>query len=63
MEILAENPHVSRGGFEQPRQHFYGGGLTRTVRSQKAEKLSRLDVQGNVVHGGEPTEAPGEPLA
>lgn len=43
--------HFAISGLEQAREHFYGCTLTRSVQSQIAENLSRLESEGDVLNG------------
>ena len=39
------------GGVEQPREHFEGRGLSRSVRAEKADDLARFDAEGDRLNG------------
>ena len=40
------------GGREKAREHAHGGGLPGAVRSEEADNLALLYLEGNVVHSG-----------
>jgi hypothetical protein len=44
---------MTAGGLEQRGEYFDGGGLPRAVRPQEREDLAFVDVEGDIVDGGE----------
>ena len=51
----------ARGGLEQAREHLDRRRLSGAVGPEKAEDLPRPDLEGDVIHRGERSEALGEP--
>ena len=61
-EGLAENLDGAGAGLEQAGEHLDGGGFARSVGPQEAEELSGRHAEGDIVHGGQRAEAPGEAM-
>ncbi|GAB4210617.1 MAG: hypothetical protein OHK0012_01330 [Synechococcales cyanobacterium] len=51
MGIPPRQPHVSPIRRDQTRQHFHGGGFTRSVDSQKSQDLTRTDPEADSLNG------------
>ena len=43
--FVAHHADSARGRVEKSAQHFERGGLTRAVRTQKADHLTRFDIE------------------
>jgi hypothetical protein len=48
---VAKNRDLTGGGFDKSLEDFDGGGLPRSVRTQKAKALSGLDFQTQPADG------------
>ena len=62
IERLAEQLRLALGRRQQAGQHLHGRRLAAAVRAEKAENLAVLDVEADVVDGGEIAEALGQPV-
>ena len=60
--IEACHARLASGGTTKPRKHTHGGGLACPVGSQETENLAPMDLEGDVVYGGEVTETLGQPF-
>src|SRR6267378_374248 len=49
-DVLMIVSHFAISGLEQACEHFYGCALARSVRSQIAKNLSRLESEGDVLN-------------
>lgn len=45
-----QQPGIPAGGRDEPEQHLDGGGLARTVGTQKTEHLTARDLQPQIVN-------------
>ena len=59
-DVEARDPSLSRARPDEAREHLYGRGLPRAVRSQEPEDLALEDLEGDVVDGDEVPEAAGQ---
>src|SRR6267378_142410 len=62
LHLLTKEQCGSFGGWQQPGQHLHRGRLAATVGTEKAENLSALDTEADVINGGEATESLSEPM-
>ena len=59
---LTEEQRGALGGRQQPGEHLHRGGLAATIGAEKAENLSALDAEVDVIDGGECAESLGQPM-
>jgi hypothetical protein len=61
INALTKQPCFSCGGWQQPGEHLHGRGLAAAVGAQKAENLTALNPETDVVDGHEIPEASRQP--
>ena len=60
--IQAADPRQPAARLEQPAQKPYHRGLARTIRAEKAEDRALLDLEADVINGGEVAKPLGQPF-
>ena len=55
-KIQPEKLHATGRGCEQPGEHFNGGGFSRAIGAEEAEKVPRGDLQIDIVHSRQSAE-------
>ena len=62
-EIKTEKRHAARRGGQEAGEHLDRGGFAGTVWTEEAEKLTRLDLEVDAVHGSQSAETASQLLS
>ncbi len=52
VDVVTADSSFARGGFKQPREHPNGGGLTGAVGTEEAVDFTGVNLQIEMIHGG-----------
>ena len=62
LDVQARDERMPLVGREQPGDHLDGGCFACAIVAQKSHDFSRLDIEMDVIHGGEIAKSFGEPF-